>query len=135
MAAYFNKVILLGRIVRDLEAKQLNTGATVCNFTLVTNKFKNGESIPQWHNIVLFGKSADFAVESLSGGDMAMVEGEINYDSWTGKDGTKKNGVKIICYKILPMEQKTNYAKKSTGQVDGSEGHSTEIVPEPDVPF
>lgn len=96
-----NLVILVGRITKEPEARQLNGGNTVANFSLATNhvyKTQAGEKkeTTQFHNCVLFGKSADTFVQYVVKGQEMMVQGRIDYQQWDGKDGKKQYKTQII---------------------------------------
>lgn len=56
-----NKVILIGHIGKDPEARHLDSGVTVANFSLATNESytdKSGNKVTntEWHNVSVFGK-------------------------------------------------------------------------------
>jgi single-strand DNA-binding protein len=96
-----NKVILVGRLGKDPEVRNLENGATVANFTMATSEsYKDkttGEKkeITEWHNIVLWRGLADVAAKYLHKGDMIYVEGRLRTRSWE-KDGVTRYTTEII---------------------------------------
>lgn len=95
-----NKVILLGRLGKDVETRNLESGNTVANFTLATSesyKNKNGEKVEntEWHNIVVWGKQAEIAARYLKKGSQIYLEGKITTRSWE-KDGTTRYTTEIV---------------------------------------
>ena len=95
-----NKVILLGRLGKDVEMRNLESGNTVANFTLATSesyKNKNGEKVEntEWHNIVVWGKQAEVAARYLKKGSQIYLEGKITTRSWE-KDGTTRYTTEIV---------------------------------------
>lgn len=98
---YLNKAIIAGNLTRDPELKALPSGGKVCSFSLATNrswKDKDGakqESV-EYHNIVVFGNSAENCSIYLKKGQKALVEGRIQTRSWDGEDGSKKYRTEII---------------------------------------
>lgn len=88
-----NKVILMGRLVRDPEVRY-SQGATpmaVAKYTLaVQRKIKrDGEADCDFINCVAFGKNGEFAEKYLSKGIKIAVEGHWQTGSYTNKDGQK----------------------------------------------
>lgn len=95
-----NKVILLGNVGRDPETKQASSGMSVTNFSVATEKKYKDEKKTQWHNCVAFGKTADIIQQFVSKGSKVYIEGEINYEEYTSKDGVKKSATKILVVQI-----------------------------------
>jgi single-strand DNA-binding protein len=96
-----NKAILVGRLGKDPEVRNLENGVTVVNFTMATSetyKDRNtGEKkeITDWHNVVLWRGLADIAAKYLHKGDQVYIEGKIRTRSWE-KDGVTRYTTEII---------------------------------------
>ncbi len=96
-----NKVILVGRLGKDPEVRNLENGASVANFTLATSEsYKDkttGEKkeITEWHNIVLWRGLAEIASKYLHKGDMIYVEGKLRTRSWE-KEGVTRYTTEIV---------------------------------------
>jgi len=96
-----NKVILVGRLGKDPEVRNLENGASVANFTLATSEsYKDkttGEKkeITEWHNIVLWRGLADIAAKYLHKGDVIYVEGRLRTRSWE-KEGVTRYTTEIV---------------------------------------
>jgi|SRR5205085_10501985 single-strand DNA-binding protein len=96
-----NKVILVGRLGKDPEVRNLENGATVANFTMATSETYKDKTtgdrkeITEWHNIVLWRGLADVAARYLHKGDMIYVEGKIRTRSWE-KEGVTRYTTEII---------------------------------------
>lgn len=87
-----NRVILMGRIVRDPEVRYSNgaNGSTaVARYTLaVDRKFKQeGQPTADFINCVAFGKLGEFAEKYLHKGVKIAVVGRIQTGSYKNKDG------------------------------------------------
>jgi single-strand DNA-binding protein len=84
-----NKVILIGRLTKDPEVRQI-TGAdsfAVARYTLAVDRFKKGEA--DFINCVAFKKSAEFADKYLHKGMKIAVTGHIQTGSYSNKEGKK----------------------------------------------
>ncbi|MFZ2906726.1 MAG: single-stranded DNA-binding protein [Cyclobacteriaceae bacterium] len=96
-----NKVILVGRLGKDPEVRNLENGIAVANFTMATSETyrdkTTGEKkeITDWHNIVLWRGLADVAQKYLHKGDMIYVEGKLRTRSWE-KDGVTRYITEVI---------------------------------------
>jgi len=88
-----NKVILVGRLVRDTETRvsQGDNATYITRYTLaVDRKFKkDGEPSADFINCVAFGKSAEFAEKYFFKGMKVGVTGHLQTGSYTNKDGQK----------------------------------------------
>ena len=114
-----NKVLLYGNIGRDPESRTLDGGSKVTNFSVATNesyKDKAGEwqKQVQWHNIVTWGKLADYAV-TLSKGDAVLIEGKIRTRTFEDKSGNNRiefkvvaNSVKVVNRSQPKQQQQSN---------------------------
>lgn len=96
-----NKVILVGRLGKDPEVRNLDNGATVANFTIATSEsYKDkttGEKkeITEWHNIVLWRGLAEIAQKYLHKGDLVYVEGKLRTRSWE-KEGITRYTTEVV---------------------------------------
>lgn len=97
---YLNKAILIGNLTRDPEMKSLPSGIKVCNFSIATNrvwydKEKGKQEQSEFHNIVVFGKTAENVGQYMKKGSSILVEGRIQTRSWDA-DGGKKYRTEIV---------------------------------------
>ena len=96
-----NKVILVGRLGKDPEVRNLENGATVANFTLATSEsYKDrttGEKkeITEWHNIVVWRALAEITQKYLHKGDMVYIEGKLRTRSWE-KEGVTRYTTEVV---------------------------------------
>ena len=132
-----NKVILVGNLGKDPEVKYLDSGVAVANFSLATSesyKNKEGERVNQteWHNIVAWGKLADFATEYIQKGQLVYIEGRLQTRNWQDKDGNSRKTTEIVCTAITPLEWKP--VKNSTASEDKDVEKAAESTEE-DLPF
>ncbi len=102
---YINKAIIYGNLTRDPELKSLPSGAQVSEFGVATNrvwKDKNGakqESV-DFHNIVVFGRQAEFVKQYLHKGSGVFIEGRIQTRSWEGEDKVKRYRTEIVADRV-----------------------------------
>ena len=92
-----NKVILLGRAGKDPDVRYPAQGQAVATFTLATTERaytnSNGVQVPErteWHNIVMWGKSAEIAERYIRKGTQLYIEGRLRTRSWEDKNKIKR---------------------------------------------
>lgn len=96
-----NKVILLGRTGKDPEVRNLDNGNAVANFTLATSESYKDKATGEkketttWHNVVLWGKTAEIAQKYLRKGDQVYIEGKIQTRTWE-KEGTTRYITEVV---------------------------------------
>ena len=99
-----NKVILMGRLVRDPEVRytQAENPMAVSRYTLAIDrrgiKKKEGDQKPKtdFINCIAFGKSGEFAEKYFRQGMRVLVSGRIQTDSYVNKDGNKVHTTDVI---------------------------------------
>ena len=86
-----NKVILMGRLVRDPELSTTNSGIAVCKFTVAVNRpyQKDKEQQADFINVTAWRGTAEFVSKYFSKGSMIIVEGKLQNNDYTDKDGVK----------------------------------------------
>lgn len=90
-----NKVMLIGRLTKDPEIRQSQSGTFTARYTLAVDRFSK-EKEADFINIVAFGKSAEFADKYLRKGTKVALEGRIQTGSYTNRDGKKVYTTDII---------------------------------------
>lgn len=81
-----NKVLLLGNLGKDPETVSTKTGTSLVKFSLATTSSYKGEKQTEWHNIVVFGKSAENCAKYLAKGSTVYIEGRLQTSKWEDKD-------------------------------------------------
>lgn len=85
-----NKVVLMGRLVRDPEVRYSEAGNAVARYTLAVDRMtRNAEQSADFIRCVCFGKTAEFAETYLHKGIKVAVTGRIQTGSYTNQDGQK----------------------------------------------
>lgn len=113
-----NKIILMGRLVRDPEVRITPSEKTVCTFTLAVNRrFKNaqGQNEADFINIVVWGKIAENCGNYLTKGQRALVEGRLQLRSYEAKDGSGRRYVtEVIAETVEFVETKSSMGHQSS---------------------
>lgn len=99
--ANFNKVILAGNLTRDPQLSYLPSNTPVVEFGLAINKkwkAQNGEMREDtcFVDVRAFGRQAETLNQYMNKGKGLLVEGELRYDQWEGKDGQKRSKLYVV---------------------------------------
>ena len=115
-----NKVILIGRLTKDVD-ERTSGDTTVARFTLaVDRKFKKDES--DFISCVSFGKTAEFISKYFHKGNRIAVSGRIQTGSYTNKEGQPVYTTDVICEEAEFVE-----SKNGSGQVDRKPKEETPV--------
>ncbi len=98
---YLNKVFVFGNLTRDPERRSLPSGQAVVSFGLATNRVfigRDGQKKEEveFHNIVIFGKTAETAAQYLKKGSSVLIEGRLRTNNWMDNAGVKHYKTEII---------------------------------------
>lgn len=143
-----NKVILVGRLGKDPEVRNLDSGVAVANFSIATSETYRDKTtnekkeITEWHNIVVWRGLAEIAQKYLHKGDMVYIEGKLRTRSWE-KEGVTRYTTEVVADNMTMLSTKSsggsggesNYA--SASKPSSSEGMSmpAETGGTDDLPF
>lgn len=134
-----NKAIMMGRLTRDPEVRYSNEGSAVSKFSLAVDRRYKREGQPDadFFNCVAFGKTAEFTEKYLRKGTKVVLEGELQNNNYTNKDGQKVYGMQIVVNSLEFAESKSssNSAPASTQQVDSNDFMNVPDVAEEELPF
>ena len=115
-----NKVILVGRLGKDPEVRNLESGVSVANFTMATSETYRDKTsgdrkeVTEWHNIVLWRGLADVAQKYLHKGDMVFIEGKLRTRSWE-KDGVTRYTTEVIADNMTMLSSRGGGGSSSSG--------------------
>ena len=118
-----NKVILVGRLGKEPEVRNLDNGVAVANFTMATSEsYKDrttGEKkeVTEWHNIVLWRGLAEVAQKFLHKGDQVYIEGKLRTRSWE-KEGVTRYTTEIIADNMTMLGSRGGSGSSSSSSGD-----------------
>jgi single-strand DNA-binding protein len=96
-----NKVYLIGRLTADPESRTTQSGQTVTNLRMATNRVWTDSSgqkneSPEYHTVVAWARLAEIASQYLKRGSLLMIEGRLQTRSWEAQDGSKRYRTEIV---------------------------------------
>ncbi len=100
MASDLNRVILIGRMVRDPELRYTPNGTAVSNFSIANNRaYTSGgekKEMVSFFNCVAWAKTGEVIVEYCKKGQRIGIEGRLQQRSWEDQDGNKRSTVEVV---------------------------------------
>jgi len=103
--ASVNKVIVLGNLGRDPELRHTPAGKAVCTLRVATNESWTDQSgerqeRTEWHQIVVWGRSAENCNQYLRKGRSVFVEGRLQTRKWQDKEGQDRWTTEIVADRV-----------------------------------
>ena len=101
-----NSITLIGNMGKAAELRTLESGKSVCNFSLATSSTytnKAGEKVTdtQWHDCVAWGKQAETITQYTGQGSKLALSGQLRYDEWQDKEGNNRRTARIHVFEFM----------------------------------
>lgn len=138
-----NKVILVGNLGRDVEVRYTPSGAAVAKFSVATTEVWNDKSgqrqeRTEWHNIDLWGKQAESLKDYLVKGKQVYLEGRLQTDEYTDKEGIKRKTTRVRCDRVVLLGSGGGGGRGSMDRHDAGATAPSEVsepLTDDDIPF
>ncbi len=135
-----NKVILMGRLTKDVETRFTQTNTMVASFNLAVDRRianKNGEKETDFINIVAWSKTAEFVSKYFKKGSKIAVIGRIQTRNYEDDKGQKHYITEVIAEEVYFAESKKEDTTSNTSNFDNIPSFSQSFAPssDDDLPF
>lgn len=90
-----NKMIIQGRLTKDVELRHTQSGVAVASFTVAWSEKRNNSENKLFLPCVAWRNSAEFASKYFSKGQEVVVEGKLTSRKWTDKEGNNRETVEL----------------------------------------
>jgi single-strand DNA-binding protein len=97
-----NKVILVGNLGADPEARSLPSGSEVVNLRVATSenwkdKDGNRQERTEWHRVTIFNENLGRVAKNyLRKGSKVYLEGQLQTRKWTDQAGVEKFSTEVV---------------------------------------
>ncbi len=128
-----NKVILIGRLTRDVEMRHSASNDTaIARYTLAVNRpFKReGEPEADFLPCVAFNKTAEFAEKYLAKGIRVAIEGRIQTGSYTNSEAKKVYVSEIVVERQEFLEKKIRNSQPEANAAANNSGNAFMDIPD-----
>ena len=108
-----NKVMIIGRLTADPEARTTPQGITVTSFGVATNRVwkdqqGNQQDRTEFHNVVAWRRLAEICTQYLAKGRQIYIEGHLQTRSWEGQDGKKNYRTEIVADNMIMLGSRSD---------------------------
>lgn len=104
-----NRVVLVGRLTKDVELRYTTSGAAVGTFSLAVNRQftnSNGERETDFINAVIWRKSAENFANFTSKGSLVAVEGRLQTRNYENQQGQRVYVTEVIVDNFSLLESR-----------------------------
>lgn len=125
-----NRVVLVGRLVRDPELKNTTTGNSLCNFDIAVDDLKkdaDGNRTSSFFRCVCFNQTADTLCKYARKGNLVGVDGRLVQRKYVRNDNTNASTVEITCDSVTLLSPKDS---NESGTDNRSSSRNEEAVQE-----
>ena len=145
--ADYNKVLLMGRLTRDIELKYTQSNQPVANIGLaVGRKFrtKEGENREEtcFVDCEAWGRTAEVMNQYLAKGRPVFIEGRLKLDQWQDRDGGNRSKLRVVIENFQFVDSRDGGGSGCGGGGGGQQqyaqapaGGAHEPISEDDIPF
>lgn len=98
-----NKVIIIGRLTKDVELLETQGGTPLARLSVAVNRsYKNsdGEREADFFNVTVWGNQAENCRKYLEKGRQVAIQGELRNDTYTDKNGDKRTSTSINAQEV-----------------------------------
>ncbi len=142
MASY-NKVMLMGNLVRDPELRVTPSGLSICRFTLASSRSVKSEKVENgvreettFVDVEVFGKQAEIVAKYFIKGRPIFVEGRLRLNEWQTQTGEKRSKLIVVLENFVFVSSNTQQTEGRTSTPFAYEKVETKVEPEnTDTPF
>lgn len=113
-----NRVVLVGRLTREIELRKTPNGASVVSFTVACNRRSKQEGQPDadFINCVAWNRVADLMAQYLQKGALIGIEGRIQTRSYDDKDGKRVYVTEVLADSVQFLESRNAGQSQSSYQ-------------------
>ena len=119
MARTINKVELLGRVGIEPEMRYTPGGTAVTKLRLATDRYRrDGEDATDWHDVVVWGKTAEAVNEYVGKGQRVYVAGRLVQNTWEADDGQRRHRTEVHASEVVFLDSRNGNGSGDDGPPD-----------------
>ncbi len=123
--ANYNRVILAGFLTRDIELSSTPSGTKVAKFGIAVNRTWTDKATnakreeTMFVDCVAWSKTAETLNQYCRKGSSVLIEGRLDYHTWTTPEGQKRSKHGVVVDSFQFMDAKKVAAPAAGGENDG----------------
>jgi single-strand DNA-binding protein len=128
-----NKITIIGSLGKDPEVRTVQSGNTVCSFSVAVTERYKGENKTTWFRVSAWNKLGENCAKYLSKGKKCAVVGSVSVSTYDGKDGKTHFSLDIFAENVEFLSPKTEPSDADETAPPDSQGYRE--VDDDDLPF
>jgi single-strand DNA-binding protein len=127
-----NRVVLVGRLTRDPEVRQTNSGKSVASFSIAVQKRikpQDGQPDADFFRITCWGQTADYVGSYMTKGRLVAVDGRLESRKFQDREGNNREVVEVVADNVQGLDRPRDDAAPSAS------GAAAQTSPEDYDPF
>jgi len=101
-----NSCTFIGNLGHDPQNRVTASGMAVCSFSIAITEKSKGEDKTLWLKVVAFDKLADVCGQYLKKGKQVYIQGRLQIEEWTDRDGNKRTTPQVIANQMQMLGSK-----------------------------
>lgn len=129
-----NNIILMGRLTADPELRTTNSGVNYCRFSIAVDRAytKGDDKKTDFFNCVAWRANGEFISRYFTKGQMIAVQGAMQQESYTDKDGNKRTSYTVNVEKASFTGSRSESGADTQTQPTAQQ-RSASPMPAPDI--
>lgn len=128
-----NKIFLIGRLTKDPQRGQTQSGKTVARFSVAIKK--QGQDGADFFDATAFDKTAENVLQYLAKGRQVAVVGRVSIGSYTDRNGVTRKTFDILADQVEFIGGNGNQVAENTAPKNSDVDTLREIDDDDDMPF
>jgi single-strand DNA-binding protein len=102
-----NRVVLIGRLVRDPELRTTTAGKSVVSFSIAVNKRVKAQDGTEadFFKVTAWGQTAEYVNTYLTKGRLVSIDGRLETKKWTDQQGGNREQVEIVADNVNGLDR------------------------------
>ncbi len=127
--ASINRVVLIGRLTRDPELRELPSGQSVCNLRIACNGIRRDEGEyrerPHYFDVGAFAGLAENVARYMRKGSLVAIDGRLEWREWETAEQQKRQSVSVVAENVQFLDRRGG-ERGEDGSVDEPGGGEDE---------
>ncbi len=122
-----NRVVLVGRVTKDVEVRKTTSGLSVAQFTVACNRRQSANSPERqadFINCVAWRQTADFLSQYCKKGALVGVEGRIQTRNYDNAEGRRVYVTEVVCDSVQLLARPASSGMANTTNMSMNEHNS-----------
>lgn len=94
--SHYNRVTLVGNVVRDPEIRYAASGAAVTKFTIAVDRRSKEAGVTDFVDVVAWDKLAQTSNVYLKKGTLVLIEGRLTIRVYESKSGERHSAAEVV---------------------------------------